>query len=190
MGLVQPDKGNVSISGFNPRKEATARDFIGFMPQHGHFPENLTPQRVFEMMAGLRPGRIAAPEPWIDLFNLHAHLHVPCGNLSGGTRQKVSAVIAFMFNPEVILLDEPTAGLDPHTNYKLKGELLRSREAGKTLLLSSHIVSDVSELADELLFLWNGTIMFKGSAAALMETYASNSFEEAMSHAFAQTEQV
>jgi Cu-processing system ATP-binding protein len=190
MGLVRPDSGQILIDGLNPILDAAARDVIGFMPQHGYFPENIAPSRLFDMMAGLRPHREAHPEPWIDLFNLHSHLNVPCGNLSGGTRQKVSAVIALMFNPKVILLDEPTAGLDPHTNFKLKRQLEKSREEGKTLLLSSHIVSDVAELADELLFLWEGKIMFKGSADSLMNKYAANTFEEAMALAFAQTEEI
>lgn len=188
MGLVRPDRGKVLINGSDPRQNAIARDHIGFMPQQGHFPENLSPSRVFEMMAGLRPKRESKPQPWIELFGLESHLHIPCGNLSGGTRQKVSAVIALMFNPDVILLDEPTAGLDPHTNFKLKKELADRRKAGKTLLLSSHIVNDVAELADELLFLWEGRIMFKGSGHELTQKYHASSFEEAMSHAFRETE--
>ena len=80
-------------------------------------------------------------------------------NLSGGTLQKVNAAIAFLFNPQILILDEPTAGLDPVASGILKDKILKENENGKTILFTSHIISELEDLAQNIAFILEGKIM-------------------------------
>ena len=79
-------------------------------------------------------------------------------SLSGGTRQKVSACLAFMFNPVVLVLDEPTAGLDPISSEILKKKILQEKAKGKTIIITSHILNELDDLATHVMYLQEGTI--------------------------------
>ena len=103
----------------------------------------------------------------IQLFNLDKHLNKKLNNLSGGTRQKVNLVLAFMFDNPLLILDEPTAGLDPVSLVKLKNLITKEKELGKTILITTHIINIVEELADEIVFLLEGNIYFKGTVDEL-----------------------
>jgi Cu-processing system ATP-binding protein len=104
----------------------------------------------------------------------------PLKTLSGGTRQKVSAVIAFLFRPELLILDEPTAGLDPVSSSVLKDKILRERERGATFILTSHIMSELEELSDDVAFLLEGRIQYAGPAGALKTRSNQASLERAL----------
>ena len=116
----------------------------------------------------------------IDTFQLHSFLNQKLGNLSGGTRQKVNLVLAFMFDSELIILDEPTTGLDPVSLVHLKEIIQQEKEKGKTILVTSHIMSFVEEVADEIVFLLDGKIYFKGSIAVLKEQTRQQNLEKAI----------
>lgn len=91
--------------------------------------------------------------------------------LSGGTRQKVSAALAFMFNPDVLILDEPTAGLDPFATEILKQKILAEKANNRLVIITSHILSESEELADTVMYLYEGKIKFYEPLATLqMET--------------------
>ena len=89
------------------------------------------------------------------------------GTLSGGTRQKVSATLAFMFNPDVLILDEPTAGLDPVSSEILKEKIIREKEKGKLVLVTSHILSELDDLVTHVIFMQDGKLKFHKSIEAL-----------------------
>jgi len=89
--------------------------------------------------------------------------------LSGGTRQKVSAAIAFLFNPPVLILDEPTAGLDPLSSEMLKEKILREKKKGKLILITSHILSDLDELTTHVMYLQEGKMQFLKNIETLRE---------------------
>ncbi len=80
--------------------------------------------------------------------------------LSGGTRQKVSAALAFLFNPDVLILDEPTAGLDPVSSECLKTKIHSAKEKGKLIIITSHILSELDELITEVMYMQDGRINF------------------------------
>jgi Cu-processing system ATP-binding protein len=82
------------------------------------------------------------------------------GSLSGGTRQKVSACIAFLFSPQVLILDEPTAGLDPLSNEKLKEKIEKEKQKGKLILITSHVLSDLDDVVSQVVYLQDGKLMF------------------------------
>jgi Cu-processing system ATP-binding protein len=102
--------------------------------------------------------------------------------LSGGTRQKVSASLAFLFNPEIIILDEPTAGLDPLASEILKDKIRKEKEKGKLILITSHILSDLDDLVTQVAYLQEGNLLFHKSINQLR----SETGEEKLSRAIAQ----
>ncbi|MCB0434109.1 MAG: ATP-binding cassette domain-containing protein, partial [Mangrovimonas sp.] len=119
-------------------------------------------------------------EKLIKLFGLQPFMDKKLGNLSGGTKQKVNIVLAFMFNSALIILDEPTTGLDPVSLIRLKALIQEEKKKGKTILITSHIMSFVEEMADEIVFLLEGTIYFKGSIQELKDTTEQTDFEHAI----------
>ena len=99
----------------------------------------------------------------VDQFRLAGDLTKPLRTLSGGTRQKVNAVLAFLFTPSLLILDEPTAGLDPIASGVLKDKIRQEREEGRTFILTSHVMSELEELADDIVLLLDGSVRFAGS---------------------------
>ena len=87
--------------------------------------------------------------------------------LSGGTTQKVSAALAFMFHPDVLILDEPTAGLDPLSSEKLKQKIIQEKENGKLILITSHILSELDDLVTEVFYMQEGKLLFHKKFTAL-----------------------
>ncbi len=81
-------------------------------------------------------------------------------SLSGGTRQKVSACLAFLFSPEILILDEPTAGLDPVSSELLKDKIRQERAKGRLVLITSHVLSDLDDITSHVVYLQDGKLMF------------------------------
>jgi Cu-processing system ATP-binding protein len=111
---------------------------------------------------------------------MHAIRDKFVGTLSGGTKQKVNAVIAFMFRPSLLILDEPTAGLDPLSANVLKEKIRAVRREGRSVLITSHIMTELETLADDVAFLCDGRLRFAGSVAALLDRTGERSLEEAI----------
>jgi len=121
----------------------------------------------------------------IELFDLEPFLDKKLGNLSGGTKQKVNIVLTFMFESDLIILDEPTTGLDPISLIHLKEIIHREKEKGKTILITTHIMSFVEEIADEIVFLLDGEIYFKGTSKELKERTGQKDLEHAIANLIA-----
>jgi len=156
------------------------RQRMGYMPQQPRFPENLTAAEIIELVKQVRGLSGAVEEPYIERFSLAQELAKPVRALSGGTRQKLSAVLALMGEPEILVLDEPTAGLDPVTAQRFKAELRARRAAGTTVLLTTHIVSELPELVDEVLVLLEGRVVLHEPIAALATDGSPTALEEAL----------
>ncbi len=180
LGLTRPDAGDILINGLPIAESAEYRRWIGYMPQHPHFPENLRVAEVIELVKHVRGLPAAAEAPYVELFQLGTELHKPVRALSGGTRQKLSAVLAFMAEPPVLILDEPTAGLDPVAVHTLKTELQHRRQQGCTIVLTTHVLNDVPELATEVVFLLEGRIAFREHVSVLFAETNSRHFSEAL----------
>jgi len=179
LGMVIPDGGTMTYQGLNIFHSYSYRKFIGYLPQIARFPDNLTVIEIIEMIADVRC-EPSNPNPLIELFGLTNFLDKKLGNLSGGTRQKVNIVLTFMFDTPVIVLDEPTAGLDPVSLIKLKGLIHAEKSKGKIILITSHIMTLVEELADEVVFLLEGNIYFKGTITDLKSKTESDDLEHAI----------
>ena len=179
LGMVIPDKGEVFFDNINISKSTDYRQDLGYLPQIARFPDNITVNELIHMIIDIRQ-QPAKPEPLVTLFGLEPFLDKKLGNLSGGTRQKVNIVLTFMFETSVLILDEPTAGLDPISLIKLKDLIAQAKEQGKIILITSHIMSLVEELADEIIFLLEGNIHFKGSLSELKQQTEGKDLEHAI----------
>src|SRR5204862_3172766 len=109
-------------------------------------------------------------------------MHKRMRTLSGGTRQKVSAALAFMFNPSVLVLDEPTAGLDPVSSEILKEKIIHEKSKGKLVLITSHILSELDDLVTQVVYMQEGKIGFHKSLSELQ----TETGEEKLNKAIAQ----
>ncbi|XOV91256.1 MAG: ABC transporter ATP-binding protein [Bacteroidota bacterium] len=179
LGMVIPDQGKIYYQKKDISKSHHYRKYLGYLPQIARFPDNLTVNEMIHMIADIR-NEPSSPEALIELFGLKNFLDKKLGNLSGGTRQKVNIVLTFMFDTPVIVLDEPTAGLDPVSLIKLKDLVKKAKSDGKIILITSHIMSLVEELADELIFLLEGNIYFKGTTLELKARNGSEDLEHAI----------
>ena len=142
LGLARPDEGTVTVAGIPVGDDPGYRAAIGYMPQQPNFPENLTGREVVRLLRELRGHTVPEDDELFEAFALAAELDKPVRILSGGTKQKLNAALAFMFRPRILLLDEPTAGLDPVASGVLKARILSARQAGVTVLLVSHVLSE------------------------------------------------
>ncbi len=181
LGMVVPDKGEVKLNGKSVLKQWAYRNELNYLPQIANFPTNLSVKELIAMVKNLRP-KAANEQELIDLFGLNPFLKKKLGNLSGGTKQKVNLVLTFMFDSDLIILDEPTTGLDPIALIYLKELINKAKQAGKTVLITTHIMSLVDELADEIVFLLDGKIYFKGSVNALKKQTEQESLEHAIAN--------
>ena len=179
LGMVIPNKGSITVLGQNIKKNSDYRKDIDYLPQIANFPNNLKVKELITMIKDLR-GNGDKDKELIELFELEPFLNKKLGTLSGGTKQKVNIVLAFMFNSPMIILDEPTSGLDPISLIGLKNLIQEEKGKGKTILLTSHIMSFVEEVSDEIVFLLEGEIYFKGTIGALKEKTKQTNFEHAI----------
>lgn len=180
LGLVRPDGGTIYLRGEPVGEGSRYRRAIGYMPQIPRYPENLTVREILEMIQDLRGESTDLDRELIGLFELEEQFEKPFKTLSGGNRQRVSASLAFMFRPDVLFLDEPTAGLDPVASSTLKDKVLREREAGRTVVLTSHVMSEVEELADTVVYVLEGTVYFEESVRTLLARTGEPNLERAM----------
>ncbi|MER2996758.1 ABC transporter ATP-binding protein [Pontibacter populi] len=168
LGMVLPDTGDIKMNGESVLKKYAYRNLIGYMPQIGRYPENMKVRQVIDMIRDIRKNATIDDE-LIGLYRLEEIYEKRMGALSGGTRQKVSAALAFLFDPQVLILDEPTAGLDPIAAEILKGKILKEKKKGKLILITSHVMSEIEEVADEVLCIVDGSIRFYQTIAELKE---------------------
>lgn len=167
LGMVVQDSGFITFNGNNILHNWQYREQIGYMPQTGRYPDNMTIGQVLDMMKDIRGQKTGLDEELIGRFELGKLLHKRMRTLSGGTRQKVSASLAFLFNPAVLILDEPTAGLDPVASEILKEKITAEKQKGKLVLITSHILSELDDLVTEVVYMQEGQMKFHKTMEAL-----------------------
>lgn len=180
LGLTRPDAGSIMVDGVDVLGHNDYRARIGYMPQIARFPENLTGAELIAMLKDLRGRTAELDVELISSFELSAALEQPLRVLSGGTRQKVNAAMAFLFSPQLLILDEPTAGLDPLASSILKDKILAERGAGKTVVVTSHIMNELEELADDVAFMLEGRAAFVGTLDELKRITNQMTLERAV----------
>lgn len=169
LGMVIPTSGEIQVDGKSILNDWHYREKIGYMPQIGRYPDNMRIGQLFDMIKNIRKNPIDMDEELVKAFRLDTMLDKRMHTLSGGTRQKVSAALAFLFNPPVLILDEPTAGLDPVSTEFLKEKIQQEKDAGKLIIITSHIMSDLDDLATEVIYLEEGKIRYSNSVHELKD---------------------
>lgn len=169
LGLVIPTSGEILFENESIFNDWKYREKIGYMPQVGRYPENISVGQLIDMMKNVRPHQEKVDDELIDAFKLYKTYNKKIHSLSGGTRQKVSAALAFLFNTPVLILDEPTAGLDPISVEILKEKIISEKLRGKLFLVTSHILSDLDEFTSDVVYIFEGKIQYNNSIEALKE---------------------
>jgi Cu-processing system ATP-binding protein len=178
--LAHPTSGVIRVGGVALSDDESYRARIGYMPQIARLPDNLTAAELFAFLRDLRGGAAPCDERLIESFGLGEYLDKPLRVLSGGTRQKVNAAMALLFEPSVLVLDEPTAGLDPLSSATLKDEILTRRANGATVLVTSHVMAELEELCDDVAFLIDGAVRFAGPVTELTTMTRQATLERAV----------
>jgi Cu-processing system ATP-binding protein len=190
LGMVVPDSGFITFNQNNIIKDWRYREQIGYMPQTGRYPDNMTIAQLISMMKDIRkdfnPG---IDEELYDAFGLDKISNKRMSSLSGGTRQKVSASLAFLFKPQVLILDEPTAGLDPVATEILKTKILKEKQQGKLILITSHILSDLEDIVSEIIYLNEGKLVFHKTIEDLKKDTGENKLARAVANVMSKTAQ-
>jgi len=178
LGLVIPDAGEIRINDMNTVNDWAYRKEIGYMPQIANYPENISVIELIRMIQDVRqqPGDAGR---LIGLFKLENHLNKKLKELSGGMRQKVNAILAFMFDTSILIFDEPTVGLDPISRLLFKDLLLEEKRKGKTILLITHYMTEIEELSDNIIFILEGKVFFQGTLDTIKLEQNEESLEKA-----------
>jgi Cu-processing system ATP-binding protein len=179
LGMVIPQSGQVFFDDQMILGSWDYRQQIGYLPQIARFPDNLSVQELINMIKDIRGGE-ADETALVNRFRLQPFLDKKLGNLSGGTRQKVNIVLTFMFDAQVLVLDEPTAGLDPVSMIDLKQLIQEEKAKGRIILITTHIMPLVEELADEILFLLDGKMYFQGTIDELGKKTGKQNLEHSI----------
>ena len=167
--MVLPDTGKVIFQGEDITGQWSYRAKIGFMPQMTRYPENMSIGEVMSMMIDIRKDQKNLDEELIDQYHLKEIYHKRMGTLSGGMRQKVGACLAFLFQPDILILDEPTAGLDPLSSEILKQKILKEKAKGKSTIISSHVLSELDEMITEVIYMQDGQVLFQKTLEDLQQ---------------------
>lgn len=181
LGMNHANEGEIFVDGTNTKNNWAYREKIDYLPQIASFPENIKVKEIVAMIKDLR-NKPTRDEELISYFNLEPYLGVKLSHLSGGYKQKVNLVLSLMFDSPFIILDEPTSGLDPVSLIKLKELLKKEQDNGKTILITSHIMSFVEEISDHISFILDGKVYFDGSIDELKSTTNETDFEYAIAN--------
>lgn len=181
LGLNVIETGDIMVGGKSVNEDFRYRKDIGYMPQIGRYPENMTIEQTVNMIRETRSVKDADLDTeLLEAFELSKIFDKKMGNLSGGTTQKVSAVLAFMFDPKIIILDEPTAGLDPLASEILKNKIIKERQRGKLIIITSHLLSELDDIVSEIVFMNEGKVIVQQSVEDLMTEHKSERISESI----------
>ena len=168
LGLREPDGGHLEVCGVDARRDPrTAKRKLGVALQSTALPDKITPREALGLFGAFYPEYVAA-DGLLERFALTAKADAPFDSLSGGQKQRLALALAFVHAPEVVVLDEPTTGLDPQARRELHDEILRIKRDGKTVLLTTHDLAEAEQLCDRIAIIDRGRIVATGTPAELV----------------------
>ncbi|HEY3743988.1 MAG TPA: ABC transporter ATP-binding protein [Bryobacteraceae bacterium] len=170
LGLLSPEQGSISIFGRDPRKPET-RARIGTMLQAGQLPHTLTAAEHIDLFRSYYPNPLPVDEI-VDIAGLSGILDKLFGSMSGGQRQRVLFALSFCGNPDIVFLDEPSAGLDVETRLKLWDQIRLLASRGKTVLLTTHYLEEADALAHRIVLLNKGKVLAEGTPSEIKQQAA------------------
>jgi Cu-processing system ATP-binding protein len=180
LGLVKADSGDIYVNDCHVNGECEYRKHIGYMPQYSCFPENLKVKEVMAMIKDIRGNHCVYDEELIEKLKISEMNDKQIGQLSGGMKQRVSSAAAFLFGGDIIILDEPTAGLDPVSSEIVKNKILEEKAKGKLIIITSHIVSEVEAMADRIIYMLEGKIYFDNTKDELYSSTGKANLNQAI----------
>jgi ABC-2 type transport system ATP-binding protein len=184
-GLAEPDTGSVKVCGEEMgRHPLAAKRHVGYLPEELYFYQRLTGREYLRLVAGLKAADEAQAADEAEFFELKAVAEKWVGGYSLGMRKKLGLAAAFIGNPSVLVLDEPLNGLDVEMMRKLRLRIERERNAGRTFVVSSHVMSFVERVADRAGVMSAGRIVAEGTASELrrMAGMPEADFEDVFFH--------
>jgi len=166
LGFLKPTSGRLEIFG-EPCSEPQTRRHVGYLPEQPYFHPFLSPREVLRVHADLmgipRREQSAAIDEALELTGLQKNRNLALGRLSKGNQQRVGIAQALLGSPRLLILDEPTSGLDPVARHEMRGIIARLREEGRTIFLSSHVLSEIDTLCDRVAILKQGRLAACGT---------------------------
>ncbi|MFI5145032.1 MAG: ABC transporter ATP-binding protein [Ignavibacteria bacterium] len=182
LGLVKPDSGEIKVKGLDINSGSEYRKFIGYMPQTPRYPENLKVKELIKMLKDIssHSSNNTYDEELIQELKLENIYNKQFGTLSSGTKQRVSSSLAFLFNREIVILDEPTAGLDPVSAEMVKEKIVKEKNNGKLVIITSHITGEVEKLAERVIFLLEGNVHVDSSVDELRKSTGESDLNKAI----------
>ncbi len=176
LNLIEPTKGEILYNN-QPITEKTLNN-IGYLPEEGSLIPQYTVLDICEYYGSLKlldnQTSFNNLMRWLKLFKIESYLNAKIKTLSKGNRQKIQFIVAILHNPEFVILDEPFSGLDPVSVEELEKAILMLKNEGKTIIFSSHIMSHVENLCDDLLLIDHGNTMLYGNLNEIKSTYQIN----------------
>ncbi|GAB1462121.1 ABC transporter ATP-binding protein [Pedobacter sp.] len=182
LGMVLPSSGDIIFDGKNIKDNTEYRANIGYMPQIGRYPENMSIGQVLDMIKGIRNHSQQLDIDLYEQFALAKMLDKKMRTLSGGTTQKVSATLAFLFKPQVLILDEPTAGLDPIASEILKAKIIEAKNNGCLILITSHLLSELEDIVSQIIFMQEGQLILHKNVEDLKTTTGQQTIARSIVH--------
>jgi len=168
VGLRQPDAGEIHVCGMDARRRGPeVREKVGAALQTSTVQDKITPREALELFGSFYARRIE-PERLIDRFALAEKRDAPFDSLSGGQRQRLALALAFVNDPELVLLDEPTAGLDPQARRELHDQIDGMRRDGRSVLLTTHDLDEAEALCDRIVIIDHGLVIAQGAPRDLI----------------------
>jgi len=167
LSMVVPDSGHIYVNGSDIKGNVMYKQAIGYMPQIGRYPENMTVSEVINMVRDIRNFNGVEDKQLYEAFGIDNFASKKMRTLSGGTTQKVSATLAFLFDPQILILDEPTAGLDPMSSEILRQKIISEKSKGKLVMITSHLLSELDDMLTDVVFMQEAEVLFNKSADEL-----------------------
>lgn len=182
LSIVIPTSGDILIDNKSIKDDVSYKSMIGYMPQIGRYPENMSIGQVVDMIKSIRNDNKPLDDELWNAFDLDKMKDKKMHTLSGGTIQKVSATIAFMFNPKILILDEPTAGLDPLASEILRDKIKKERSNGKLIIITSHLLNELNDVLSHIIFMEEGKVVFYKDIDNLLQETGQPSISKSISY--------
>jgi ABC-2 type transport system ATP-binding protein len=173
LGLCTPDSGSILVRGMNVRdRPSDVKAIVGAQLQASGLPDAMTPRQALRLCASFYR-RAASPDELIARFRMGDKADARYASLSGGQRQRLALAMAFVNEPEIVVLDEPTAGLDPPSRRDLHQLIAAQRSAGRTIIFSTHLLEEARSLCDRIALVDRGVLIALDAPEALIARSAS-----------------
>ncbi|WP_027954509.1 ABC transporter ATP-binding protein [Halobacillus kuroshimensis] len=168
-GILKPDSGTIDVLGLTPNKELQQlNQRIGVQFQATSIQKKMKVKEALDLFAAFYPGKVMKQQ-LVEMLGLEEKMNVRFEDLSGGWKQRVTLALATLHQPEIIFLDEPSMGLDPHARREMWTLIRRLREKGSTIVLTTHYMEEAEQLCDRVAMIYSGELKAMDRPSALLE---------------------